>query len=540
MSDFDYIIIGAGSSGATLAARMAEKSKYKILLLEAGGRDRNIWFKMPLGIGKLLHREKYVWKFYTDEIKGIKGRKVYMPQGKVLGGSSSVNGMVYVRGVPSRFDEWASNNCPGWSFKEVLPYFKRMENYPEGDPAYRGNKGPFRITQIRRNNPLSEAFRKSCIEAGYPEVKDYNALNEEGVGYLQLNTKNGIRESTVTSYLKKAVKFKNLKVRMHAVVQKLLFEDKRAYGVEVIIDGVLQNITARKEIILSAGVFQSPKLLELSGVGNAQLLNKLHIPVVHNLPGVGESLQDHINVRSSYKSEGSITINDALRSPWNGFKMGLRYLLFRDGLLSTPSATVQAMLKSDSNLPYPDLKIQLVHLSEKGRFGVAQDSGVDTFSGFSIGAYQMFPKSVGSSHIQSSNPSDEPSIKPNYLDHPEDKEMMLKALKLARNVASQSSLKPFIINELRPGQEIQDDKELLDYIREYGQTTYHGVGTCSMGEGTLAVVDSQLRVHGLENIRVVDASVMPLLVSSNTNAAAIMIGEKAADIILKNDGNLDR
>ncbi|NCI49090.1 hypothetical protein GWC95_04095 [Sediminibacterium roseum] len=531
---FDYIIAGAGSAGAALAARVAENGKHSVLLIEAGGKPDNIWFKVPLGIGKLLHREKYVWKFFTEEIKGINQRRVYMPQGRILGGSSTVNGMVYVRGLPSKFDEWASNGCAGWSFKDVLPYFKRMEDFPGGDPAYRGVGGPFKITEIKRRDVLSEAFRESCLQAGYPAVADYNAVNGEGVGYLQLNTRNGLRESTVTSYLDKVRKNKNLEIRSNTLVEKILVKNKQAIGVRLSTKGGnAYEVYADKEVILSAGAINTPKLLELSGIGNAALLTKLGIPVVHDLPGVGENFQDHINVRAAYESKGSLTINDALNSKWKGFQLGLRYILHRDGLLATPSATIQAMLRSDSSLKEPDIKIQLVHLSEQGRFGVAHNSGVDKFSGFSIGAYQLFPKSVGTVHIKSALHTDDPAIRPNYLDHPEDVDTMLKAVKVARHVATQPALKRFVLQELRPGVNMTNNEELVSYMREVGQTTYHGIGTCKMGNDPMSVVDHKLRVHGIGNLRIADASVMPILVASNTNAAAIMIGEKAADIILE-------
>ena len=295
----------------------------------------------------------------------------------------------------------------------------------------------------------------------------------------------------------------------------------------------IYEVFANREIIIAAGAIQSPKLLEISGIGNPKILKKHNIPIVNELCGVGENLQDHINVRSAYRSHGALTINDALRSPLQGLKLGLRYIFKRNGLLSTPSATIQAMIKSNEKLQHPDIKIQLIHLSEKGRFGVAHDSGLEKFSGFSIGAYQLFPKSLGSVHIQSNKYKEFPLIKPNYLDHPDDINTTLKAFKTALNIANQPALKSLIVEELRPGKEITKDIDLIKYIKEVGQTTYHPVGTCKMGKDKLSVVDPELKVHGIENLRVVDASVMPILVSSNTNAAAIMIGEKAADIIKK-------
>ena len=530
---FDYIIVGAGTSGAVLASRINDHGKYSVLLLEAGGKPKGVWFKIPLGIGKILHKEKYVWKFYSEKIKGINQRKVYLPQGKLLGGSSSSNGTVYSRGLPLKFDEWSKMGCPGWSFNEVLPYFKRLEDYPSGDEKFRGRGGPIRISEVSEKDPLSEAFKLSCCQAGYDEIKDYNASHGEGVGYLQLNTRNGIRESTFTSYLKKIKNKNKIVIRTKSLVEKILFNNKKAIGLKVNHNNRTYEVFANKEIILAAGALQSPKLLEVSGIGNSKILKKYNIPIIHELSGVGENLQDHINVRTAYKSHGTLTINDALRNPLKGLQLGLKYVFKRNGLLSTPSATIQAMIKSDKNLKAPDIKIQLIHLSEKGRFGVAHDSGLEKFSGFSIGAYQLFPKSLGSVHIQSNKYEIPPVIKPNYFDHPDDINTTLKALKVARNVANQPALRSLIVDELRPGKEIYKDIDLIEYIREVGQTTYHPVGTCKMGIDKLSVVDPNLKVHGIENLRIVDASVMPILVSSNTNAAAIMIGEKAADIILK-------
>ena len=495
---FDYIIVGSGSSGATLATRICENGKFTVLLLEAGGKPDSIWFKIPLGIGKVLHNDKYVWKFFSEEITGINNRKVYLPQGKILGGSSTVNGLVYSRGFPSKFDEWSEMGCDGWGFNDVLPYFKRMEDYPKGNPEFRGVNGPLRITEVSFKDSLSEAFRLSCNIAGIPDIVDYNEFEGEGVGYLQLNTKRGLRESTLTSYLNKFKNNRNLEVRTKSVVEKVLIKEKKAIGVSVNNGKCSYSIYSKREVIISAGAIQTPKLLELSGIGNPLILEKNNITVIHKLLGVGENLQDHINVRSAFKSQNTSTINDALNNPWQGLKLGLRYLLNRNGLLATPSATIQAMIKSCDSLKYPDIKIQLIHLSEKGRFGVAHDSGTDNFSGFSIGAYQLFPKSKGSVHIQSNNVQDPPIIKPNYLDHPDDVSTMLKAFKFARNVANQPALKSLILEELRPGNHVTNDNDLIDYIREVGQTTYHPVGTCKMGIDELSVVDNELRVHGIE------------------------------------------
>jgi len=534
-NEYDFIVIGAGSAGAAVAYRLATGTSLSVLLVEAGSSDNNLWLKVPLGVGKILHNDKYVWKYHTEEEDALNKRIIYSPRGKMIGGSSAVNGMVFVRGIPELFDEWEYKGCPGWGYNDVLPYFKRLEKYKNHDTFYRGSHGPYNVTGITKHDKLSEAFLTACEQEGFSYNEDYNAASPTGVSYLQLNTCNGIRVSTGISYLSRKIKPDNLTIISSALVEKILFDGDSAAGVDMLINSRRVKAIARKEIIISAGAIKTPQLLELSGVGNKEILSKYGIPIVKHLPGVGECLQDHLNIRVSYECTKPITINDALRSNWYGLKMGLRYLIFRDGLLATPSATIQLLTKSNDSLKYPDLKIQLVHLSEKGRFGVASESGIDSFSGFSIGGFPITPLSRGTIHICSNDPNIYPLIKPNYLSNPEDLRLTLLALKLSRNIASKSALQKYIIREVRPGQDIVSDKDIESYIRDAAQTTYHSIGTCHMGDinnDKLAVVDSKCKVYGIRRLRIIDASIMPLLVSPNINAAVVMIGEKGADHIL--------
>ena len=530
---FDYIVVGSGTSGSTIAARLIEKSPNSVLLIEAGVKPKGIWFKVPLGIGKILHNNKYVWKFFTKKISFLNKRKIYIPQGKVLGGSSTVNGLVFTRGVSEKFNEMSKMGCDGWSYDEVIPYFKKLENYSKGDSLYRGKGGPINISDVSPRDRLSEAFRLSCIESGYKENKDYNSYDSEGVSYLQLNTKKGRRVNVFNSYMNLLPKKNNLHIQTNSIVKKILFEGKKAIGVEFIYKKKIYKAFAKKEIILSCGAIQSPKLLELSGIGNSKILNDLSIPIIHELIGVGENLRDHYNVRLSFRSKNIKTLNNALNNNLNGFKLVLRYLLYKDGLLATPSATIQALIKSDIKKSYPDIKLQLVHLTEKTRFGIANDSKTDNFSGFSISCYQLFPKSYGTTHINSDNIFDDPVINPNYLSDNNDRKIILNAIKIAREITSQEAFKNYIIDEIRPGKNIIGDNDLMKFIFQTGHTTYHPIGTCKMGNDKYSVVDNTLRVKGVENLRVADASILPFQVASNTNAQCIMIGEKAADLILE-------
>jgi choline dehydrogenase len=531
-SEFDYIVVGAGSSGCVLANRLSADGRHQVLLAEAGGRDNHLNIHVPMFVARVLMDERFTWPFRTEPQTHLNGKPQLWVRGRVIGGSSSINGNLFVRGDPLEYDRWREAGCTGWGYSDLLPVFKRLEDFPEGDQSVRGTGGPIGVTRLHKFDALADAFVDACEQNGYRRLHDYNDGSYEGTFYLQYSTRKGLRSSSAVAYLRPALNRRNLTVITNAVVTRVLTEGKRATGIEIAYAGKTQQVKARREVVVSAGPLKSPQLLELSGIGNADVLQKHGIDVVEHLPGVGENLRDHPNVRMTYECAKPLTVNDVLRNPLLKVKEGLRFAFTRKGFLAICSSTAQTNLRSDGKATQPDLVLRLMPVSGKDRYARTARYGLDPWSGFSIGITPLQPHSTGTVHIRSRDPHEQAAMDPRYLSHEADAQLFLDGMRRARAVAERPALKSLIVRETRPGPGVADDAGMLDYVRDTINTSWHMVGTCKMGVDDSAVVDPQLRVRGIANLRVIDSSICPTIPSSNTNAAALAIGEKGADMIL--------
>ena len=528
---FDYVVIGGGTAGALITNRLSQNGS-SVCLIEAGPRDLNPLIHIPAGYIKNIYSKTLTWNFEAEPGQGTSGRRFSLPQGRVLGGSSSINGLNYNRGQSADFDQWAALGNVGWSYEEVLPYFRRTERkIGPGDPYYRGRDGELPITDLDWHHPVTEAFVTGTQELGIPRNPDYNGEFQEGAGYFQRTILNGLRVSSARAFLGSARKRPGVAIRTHTQATAILFEGKRATGVRCEKGGYFGKhfiIRARREVIVSAGAINTPKLLQISGVGSASLLNNLNVPMVHELPGVGQRLRDHYGVRMVSRIKNIRTINDMAQGPPLLLEFA-RWLIRRPSLLSVSPSLAHVFWKSRVDLSRPDL--QFVFSPASFREGVV--GLLDKAPGMTCGVWQERPESTGYVKAQSADPYEAPIIQPNYLLEEKDQQVLLAGMRLARNMMRTSALSSYFDEETAPGADVESDDEFLDFARRQGTTVYHLIGTAKMGPASdpQAVVDDQLRVHGVESLRVVDASIMPTMPSANTNAAVLMIAEKASDMI---------
>ena len=527
MQTFDYIIVGAGSAGCVLANRLSENPKHKVLLLETGGSDKSIFIKMPTALSIPMNTDKYAWQFNTEKEPYLNNREMHCPRGKVLGGSSSINGMVYVRGHAKDFDEWEAHGAEGWNYQACLPYFQKAETWYKGNDAYRGGNGELGVNNGNEmKNPLYTAFIKAGEQAGYDITSDYNGKQQEGFGPMHMTVKDGVRSSASREYLDPVKSRKNLTIVTGALVTKVVLEDKVAKGVEYVVNGKTETAATSNEVILSTGSIGSPHILQLSGIGDKDILEKAGVDVKHHLPGVGQNLQDHLEFYFQYKCKQPITLNRKLGLISKGL-IGARWLLNRSGLGATNHFESCAFIRSKADVEWPDIQYHFLPAAIRYDGKSAFDG-----DGFQVHVGHNKPKSRGSVTLQSANPTVPPKILFNYLQHPDDIEGFRACVRLTREIIAQSAFDDFRDGEIQPGEHIQTDEEIDAFVREAVESAYHPSCSCKMGEDEMAVVDSQTNVHGIEGLRVVDSSIFPTIPNGNLNAPTIMVAEKAADIIL--------
>jgi len=523
---FDYIVVGAGSAGCVLANRLTEDPAVTVLLLEAGGKDTNPWIHLPVGFVKTLDSAKVNWRFETEPEERTAGRRIPIPRGRVLGGSSSINGMLYVRGQQRDYDTWSQLGNRGWSWESVLPYFRKSEHRQGVAGELRGIGGLLNVADQTETNVVSDAIIRAAVQVGIPRNDDYNGETQEGIGYGQTTIKAGLRHSTARAFLKPAMRRPNLTVETHAFAERVLLDGRRATGVAYTARGEAREARAGREVILAAGAVQSPQLLELSGIGDPAVLGEHGIPVAHALPGVGANFQDHYIVRMDWRVSRPVTFNECSRG-FGLMREAFKFAFMRRGFLTITAANMVAFVRTRPELETPDVQFHIVPAS----FRDAKVRKLDRYPGMTISPCQLRPESRGTIHIRSADPTVAPMIRPNFLSAALDQATLVAGMKIGRAIAEAPALDIYRDEEIRPGKDCRTDDELLDHACRNGGTVYHPVGTCKMGSDPMAVVDDRLRVRGIAGLRVIDASIMPTLVSGNTNAPTVMIAEKGADMI---------
>lgn len=530
--EYDYIIVGAGSAGCVLANELSAERSHRVLIVEAGRRDWSPMIHMPAGIQSLIEGTAHNWAFHTVPQKHLNNRRMFIPQGKAIGGTSSINGMIYIRGSRQDYEKWAADGCEGWSYDDVLPVFKRLESNTRLHDAYHGSDGPLNVTDFGYLNPLTATFLEACDELGIPRNDDFNGKTQYGAGHFQYTVKDGRRMSSARAFLHPARRSRaNLDVYANTLVSRIVVENGRAIGIEIVGDDKrVMTIRAAREVIVSSGAFNSPKLLLLSGIGPADELRQVGVPVVHDLPGVGKGLQDHLDAAAIWHASTKLTYDDAARFP-NRYIHGARYLLFRSGPVTSSGCEAVAYTKSEAGLEEPDISVHFLPAWVINH-GFTKLPG----NGITLHNNNMRPLSRGEVRLASSNPLDAPLIDPNFMADPVDVEKMIGCVRIGRDIMESKAFRPYVSRPYAPLADVRTDRQIIEFVRQTAETDYHPVGSCRMGVDGLATVDPRLKVRGLDGLRVVDSSIMPHLIGGNTNSASIMIGAKGSDMILKDNG----